>query len=761
MNAIKQFLILILVCLVSACGGNAGDITSLSIDQKSLSIDTSQNQASSPQRIKVQFKGDSLAAGPTPGMSLPNWLVLDQLSKTANSAEFQVFVNNYAPVGSFTTSIRFSTIVGSGEQFKSVDLPIKVNVLPQISIVTAEYSGSFTYGSPIVAETYQAAISGAGIPWTAASDQSWLKVLTPTGLGDATVSTKIDTSGLSAGSYKASLTVQHKDFPNNAAKLTYSVTIQNPTLSVVQPEIVLGGTDGLSPYEVKDLSFSINTGASSHPFTIKFKTDDGKPWVQTSGASGVVNANGASVKISANAVGLAAGAHTGKAIIEVNVGSLKLNCEIPVVFNREASRIVASTNGVAFSYLKNRSVLSRDVKIFSSIGRTDIPWKATSDQPWLNVTPSGVTGAAVTLTANPASLAPGKLYFANVLITANDSGVENQESILVGFTVSSLSSTETYIETPKTDSSASYATTRPFITASPVEPLVFTNIDETTIKAFNIYTGAEERSFSNIVAKVGAMTMSGDGRLLYVFDQINLSVAELNAQTGARLQTYSASGLSEYQNQGLAYLRPGGRPILVGAGSHVYDLTTHEEITLLEAPPYGESLSVGVDPSTVVDVHGGLYQFVKSTLGDGKWHNKMLGYQLNSAPVPGQACMNADGSIIYTAAGAPYEFPGYSVATKQVVQILPGDHYPNSIVCAWNGVVVGGSSSYYEAIDIFVYDGKTGVSLRKLSSTTSNSYRYLANRGLAVSGDASRLISIGEDYRSNQIWFRDLPSPSQ
>jgi hypothetical protein len=104
----------------------------------------------------------------------------------------------------------------------------------------------------------------------------------------------------------------------------------------------------------------------------------------------------------------------------------------------------------------------------------------------------------------------------------------------------------------------------------------------------------------------------------------------------------------------------------------------------------------------------------------------------------GQSCFSTTGDRIYTASGAPYDFPATSVATSQVIQTLPGSNYPDAIQCVWNGLAIGGIDGYYQADDIFVYFGLTGVSLGQPSSNgPSSAYRDLLSRGLAVSADGT------------------------
>ena len=77
-----------------------------------------------------------------------------------------------------------------------------------------------------------------------------------------------------------------------------------------------------------------------------------------------------------------------------------------------------SSAGVAFASTPTASVLSRKLWVIDNFG-TSAPWTATSDSPWLTVTPSGTSDAtALTLTADPATLPVGETSIATVTLSS-------------------------------------------------------------------------------------------------------------------------------------------------------------------------------------------------------------------------------------------------------------------------------------------------------------------------------------------------------
>jgi len=174
-----------------------------------------------------------------------------------------------------------------------------------------------------------------------------------------------------------------------------------------------------------------------HPFAITFETDSGGSCLTSNVTTGTVNAAGAVIQVSGDKTGRVGGTYTGRVKIAATIGDLVLTGEVPVTFNIEANRIVVGASGVGFSSSPAGSVLTRKVTVFSTIGRTDVPWQATSDQTWLTVTPSGMTGGAITLAAQPSGLSTDTTHFATVTVNSPDASVENQQTIRVGLYVNS------------------------------------------------------------------------------------------------------------------------------------------------------------------------------------------------------------------------------------------------------------------------------------------------------------------------------------
>jgi hypothetical protein len=749
-----------MLLMLAGCGGGGGGSSTPSgaftISSNSVSFAARQNGATpASQSLTINITGPNAtyagAAYPA-GQTPPSWLSFSMNgSGTTYNLVLSITSTALSP-GQYTTTFGVGTADSAGKVLQSQSVTVTYTVTGVVAITTAPYTSTFTYGGSRTSDAVSLAVTAPTLQWSATSDSPWLQVPSGTQTGNGSVQVTVAAASLIPGSYQGHVIVTDKADPTDTASLSFSIAVQAPTLTVPQATVVLGGADGLSTTTAQSITFSLSTDTASHPFAITLSTAGGGNWLAASATTGSVNASGTTIQISGNRAGILGGTYSGQVQIAATVGTLALSGVVPVTFNVEANRIVVGSAGVGFLSSSTQSVLTRNVTVFSALGRTDVPWQATSDQPWLAVTGSGVTGGAITLTATPTGLPLDSTQFANVTVTSSDATVENREAIRVGLYVSSTA--------PAT---ISQSVSAQFLAASPVEPLVFLNHAGTDVTAYNVYTGALARTLAGVVAQAGPMVLSADGKLLYVYDQTNLAVLELDATSGALTHTYSSAGTN---GAALGYVRPNGFSMLITPSSRAYDVTSYKEY---DSPQLGGltsavSLAASPDSSKIVTDSGNVLSILRSALGGGQLNVTSLFGTGTAQGASGQACISADGQTVYTASGAPYDFPGTSMSTHLPVQTLPGQPYPNAMVCLWNGVVIGGTNGYYSPTDVFVYNGATGTQLGVLdSSTLTGGYRSLLPRGLAVSADGTQLVtlvlqgSVPVGNPGNEVRFQPLP----
>jgi hypothetical protein len=748
--------------VLSACGGggssggsgSGGEQPSgaFTISATSATFSARQNGAvPSSQSLTIQVTGPNVAyvgAAYTGGQTRPSWLGVNITgSGTTFDLVLSIISTDQAP-GQYSSTFQVGTATSSDAILKYQSVTVTYTVTAQVTITTQPYSATFTYGGDTNSASAPVAVSAQGLQWTSASDSSWLTVPAGQQSGTGTLQVVVNAAGLSPGTYQGHVTVTDAADATNSATLAFSVAVQAPMLTATQTSVVLGGADGLSTSTPQNITFALSTGTAAYPFTITLQTDGGGSWLTSNVASGTVSAAGTEIQVSGNRTSVIGGTYSGTVQIAATVGGLVLTGEVPVTFNVEANRIVVGAAGVGFSSSPAGSVLTRDVTVFSTLGLTNVPWQASSDQSWLTVTPSGATGGAITLTASTSGLSTDTRYFANVMVTSPDTSVENQQTIRVGLYVSSTAPTD-----------VSHSVAEQFVAASPVEPIVFVSDRGTDVTGYNVYTGAVVRAFTGVAAQAGPMVVSGDGRYLFVYDATNLQVTELDATSGSVLQQFPSPGST---GGPLGYVRPNGYPMLITPSTEAYDLATDTEYPL-SGPASAILLEASPDNAKLVDDGGTVYSIVRSALNGGELEFTELFNTGNAQGAEGQGCISADGQTAYTASGYPYNFYGASLATKQTTQVLPAEAYPNSIACVWNGLIVGGVSGYYDPTDVYVYYGPTGVLLAQLDSSSLGSYRSLAARGLAISADGTRMVTIVSPdlsgYQGSELRFQSLPAP--
>jgi hypothetical protein len=605
----------------------------------------------------------------------------------------------------------------------------------------------------IVVQVSSADVAYVGVGYRNGQVQpSWLGVTSaPACQGrSCTFTLSVLTTDIEPGEYVCNLTIGAADaqgrlLATRDVLVTYSVT----GFSVSPGQVVLGGADGLSALS-QPFTFSL-FAAGSWTYSLDPATATGGGWLRANSRAGTVGYIGTTVDLSADRAGLTGGTYQGTVTLGATVYGTFVTRSIPVVLNLEAKRLVPAARGIGLSSWPGRSVLSRTIAISSSTDRSDIPWSASADQPWLSVTPSGTTGGSLTVVADPSALVAGATYLANVSLNSSDPTIENAPNIRVALTVLAAEPAGVTIATSGITTNA---------VASPAEPLVFVNHMGTDVTAYDVYSGAVVRTFQGVVAQGSTMTVSQDGTILYVQDLGPSVVKALDATTGSLLQQYSASIMPEP----MLVFEPGGAPVLMAPQGYAYDLSSGSALgagqiqglyppaTAYSAPPGGSFLATTRDVWSVrfSALNGGSLAFARVATGD------VYG-------ADGQGCVNSAGAVAYFASGGIYGFTRVSLTGVPGAD-LTALAWPDAIVCPWNGLVIGGRDSSFEGPpDVYVYDGATGAPVSQMAASPDDATgrHILQARGLLVSADGTRLISLVYDLSQypQQVALQTLPTP--
>jgi glucose/arabinose dehydrogenase len=194
-----------------------------------------------------------------------------------------------------------------------------------VSPASLSFSGTAGAASP-AAKTLSVLNDGSGtFPFTASDDATWLAVTPSSGTAPRDVSVAVDTAGLAAGTYTATVRVESAGV-NGSPKLVpvtlvVSPAAQPPALGVTPASLAFDATAGGASPAAKSVSVT-NTGGG----TLAFTTSDNASWLAVSPASGTAPA---SLSVSVNVTGLAAGTYNGAVTVTAS-GAAGSPATIPV-----------------------------------------------------------------------------------------------------------------------------------------------------------------------------------------------------------------------------------------------------------------------------------------------------------------------------------------------------------------------------------------------------------------------------------------------
>lgn len=757
----KIFLFILATLSLISCGGGGSDSKgTFNLSQTNINISGYQHSLNnSRHNINMTITGGGVAyagAAYANGQVAVNWLSFE-MTGGGNNYVLTVIVNpSYLGTGKSTAAFTVGTTDASGNILASKVVTVSANLLMGLQPSVQQRAEFLAYGAVENILTFPMPFTADGSTnWQASSNQSWVTLDEQAGQGGATINVLVDTTQLTLGEHRAEITVQDTQVANNKFTFYYSLDLGPPLFDFDGEDGLLGDDDGMAQ-DTLPITFAIGTGAYNHPYSLTFATSNGETWLTSDEDSGVVNEAGKTLNIRSIAPDSMAGTYTATATLRITIGELEFSRQLNITLNKEMSRMSLGAQAVSLSSAPDKSLLSRNIPVLHSLGRTDLTWQAMSDKSWLTVTASGTMGQDVILRADPTGLAADQTYFATVTVTPDDANDGSGEQIKVGFTVLSAVPTPQMIALPEVG--FSHGSDEVFHAVNPLKPEIVIGYDNNLL-VYNTNTAQQLYSIDSTNAHIRGITYAADGSKLFVYDGINKQIVSFDADSGAKLATYQLS--NPYIQLGLLHVRQNGRNLLYGAPGKVFDTDSGEMLPLSEnvALPSGRSLNARFDPSQIVNSYGQIYHAYYSALNGGQLRSSQTQNTGYTSEYERQACFEPSGTYIYTATDASNNFSGYNRLTNMVEKTLAGQPYPNAIVCAADGLIIGGTNAYYDETDIFVYspDGNNLAMLNSATNETSD--RRLLNRGLSVSSDAGQLIAISERGwdKDFEIKFMRLP----
>ncbi len=332
------------------------------------------------------------------------------------------------------------------------------------------YQGSNTI-RPLTLSNDEGA-SGA-ITWSASSDSSWL-LLTPnhgTFSDIQKISIGVERGMMKPQPYTGKLTFSSNVGTPIVVKVTMEVTPLPPdagAVMVVTPVVLsftsVDGVASTSNQQLtvsnpgrKSLSWSLTNNQSSVaqiPQDASFSPDSMsvnavslgntvRNWVNTSSTSGTIPPNGSqTVNITVNSQGFLPGAYTDPLVFtspDNNTINRTQDVSVSLTVQPHCS-LTLGTGGMTFNAVAGSNVGNQSLSVTAApTCGSAVPWTASSNQPWLTVTPASGsaqtgTNSVITVGVNTANLSP-TVYPATITVVSGQGSTGSTQAISVVLTI--------------------------------------------------------------------------------------------------------------------------------------------------------------------------------------------------------------------------------------------------------------------------------------------------------------------------------------
>ncbi len=758
-------LVVVSVCL-SACGeaagkSGSGDSASLQVASGSLAaakptltVSTDSlsfmSQEGSAAPVAQLFTGQVSEGSTKPPYIDVEWTGngLSSVMYDRNGDSITISVTPKAPsatgVGTFTDQIVVNACADSWCKRHLEGSPRTVTVTytvrNRLTVYPAALAFAHVMGSAPAPAGKALSLQGTSVHWTASADASWIQLSGDSGTTPSSLSVGIEPAGLPVGSHQGGVTLTNND-TGESMRVPVEVQVAAPILSTGPGALSFSGLEGRY-LPAQPLSISLNTGSNAYDWTATVDTQDGPEWLFLSSNSGTVSSTPTALAVSVNTTGLRGGTYSANLTFTASVAGQTLSRTVPVSLSL-ATHLWVPDNGVALVSTPSLSKLSHTVAVKDRWGTSSTAWTASSDQPWLSVTPSGISGGNLTVTALPAGLEPNTIHYARVTVTFGSSMAYSSETLRVGLWVGDSAPT----------SMSAVPGTYQALETDPIRPYAYVHNGGSTLHVYNIYTASLVTSITGVGGTLGAMTVSSDGSTLYVLDTSTSPRRIVPVNLGT-LSTGAYWALAENSNTAttytLTYARPNGQGVLVTSGGKIYNPATGAPLPITGTfYSYVSVLSTSLDSSLLCGLSGGYYSYYSLYCHGLRYTDTNGGAISLSArpPSPSYAgynsvdmAINHDGSRVYVASGSPSAFTVHDGLTMTLLPSLATDSSsPNAVEVGPDNRLYGTANAPYGAKDLWVYDN-AGVA--QGTFRLANSAKAVLDRQFKLSGDGKRFVVL-------------------
>jgi len=298
---------------------------------------------------------------------------------------------------------------------------------PTISRSPVSLSPASTEGNNASSQTFDVWNSGGGtLNYTISDNASWLSCSPSSGSstgGQNAITVTYNTSGLTAGSYSA--TINTTDTVGSSPPQTISVSLTVNPVSV-PPSITLGSSSIFN-------SVTEGSNASSQTFTVQntgggtlsYTISDNRSWLSISPSSGTSTGEQDTITVNYSTSGLVAGTYSGTiTVTDANATNSPQTISVNVTVNPQPSIISVNTGSLSPACTEGSDASSQTFRIWNLGGGT-LSYSISDNRNWLSVSPSSGTSTGeqdtITVTYSTSGLTAGT-YSGTITITDANAG---------------------------------------------------------------------------------------------------------------------------------------------------------------------------------------------------------------------------------------------------------------------------------------------------------------------------------------------------